>query len=61
MYNRLDFAGSNYPEFNHAINKKFKNNSVFPTYYDLERCLQKAVKDKNMNISDRRFKEEGTL
>lgn len=59
LYNRLDFSGSSYPEFNHVINRKFKNNTVFPTYYDVERVLKKAMKDKNMNLSDNIFKDEG--
>ncbi|KAK9719026.1 hypothetical protein QE152_g22895 [Popillia japonica] len=58
LYNRLDFSGSSYPEFNHVINRKFKNNTVFPTYYDVERVLKKAMKDKNMNLSDNIFKDE---
>ncbi|GJQ82547.1 hypothetical protein Trydic_g13002 [Trypoxylus dichotomus] len=58
LYNRLDFSGSTYPEFNHAINKRYKNNTTFPTYYDLERILKKVMEDKNMNLSETTFRNE---
>ncbi|KRT80360.1 hypothetical protein AMK59_7941, partial [Oryctes borbonicus] len=58
LYNRLDFSDSTYPEFNHAINKKFKNNTIFPMYYNVEQLLKKVTKDKGINLSESAFKQE---
>lgn len=58
-YNRLDFAKSNYTEFNKALNKKYKNNKIFPTYHDVDKILRRCVKENNMDLSEIQIVSEG--
>ncbi|KAF2880828.1 hypothetical protein ILUMI_25342 [Ignelater luminosus] len=52
IYLKLDFSHSQYPEINRAINKKYKNNREFPTYFELDKLIRKCVKEHNLNISE---------
>lgn len=57
-YAKLDFDRSSYQAINIAINKKYKNNSVFPTFDDLNRLIRRAVKSNGIEISNISLKEE---
>lgn len=66
---RLDFSRSKHTEINQALNKKYKNITVFPTYRDIDKLIRKCVKTKNINLTETElqyeirhcFKELGSL
>ncbi|XP_065170019.1 death domain-associated protein 6-like isoform X2 [Atheta coriaria] len=59
-FNRLDFTRSKYNEFNLALTKKYRNREdhSFPTFYDVNKCLRKCVKKKNITIREAELKAE---
>lgn len=58
LYTKVNFTKSKYPEFNKAINKKFKDFLQFPTYYDMDRCIRQCVTDKGFDINEEELKSE---
>lgn len=52
IYLRLDFSHSKYTEINRAINRKYKSNKEFPTYFELDKLIRKCVKEHNLDISE---------
>lgn len=58
-HRKLDFSSSKFTEFNWAINRRYKNNDVFPTFAQVNELLEKCVKDNNMKISPEEFNFEG--
>lgn len=58
-HRKLDFSSSRFTEFNWAINRRYKNNDVFPTFVQVKDLLEKCVKDKNLKISPEELKVEG--
>lgn len=47
LHSRLDFDKSKHIEINKALNKKFTNNSKFPDYLEVHKCIKRCV-DKNI-------------
>lgn len=60
-YNRLDFAKSKYNEFNKALNKTYKNNKKFPTYWEVDKIIRQCNEQKNMNLTENQILSEGML
>ncbi|KAK5639882.1 hypothetical protein RI129_010693 [Pyrocoelia pectoralis] len=58
LYTKVNFTKSKYPEFNKAINKKFKDFLQFPTYYDMDRCIRQCATDKGLDIHEEELKSE---
>lgn len=58
-HRKLDFSSSKFTEFNWAINRRYKNNDVFPTFVQVKGLLEKCMKDKSLKISPGEFKVEG--
>lgn len=61
LYEKLNFTKSKFPEFNKCINKKFKNNNIFPTYYELHKVLKKCAENHGMKIHKVDFEAEGKI
>lgn len=58
---KLDFVDSEYNEINRAINKKYKNNQKFPSYYEMEKYIAKVVEEHKLPLSDAEIKKESKL
>lgn len=56
-YAKLDFVDSDYNEINRAISKKF-NNRKFPSYYEMEKFIEKVAKDNKLDLSEEKIKKE---
>ncbi|XP_044265258.1 death domain-associated protein 6-like isoform X2 [Tribolium madens] len=57
LYEKIKFVHSKYNEINRAITKSYKHNR-FPTYYDIEKCVRKCVKEHNLELSENEIREE---
>lgn len=49
---KLRFNKSKHECINKAIRRRYKNNDVFPTYYDIDKLIRKCVKRNKLKISN---------
>lgn len=52
VYKKLRFNRSKYQCINKAIRKRYKNNDLFPTYYDIDMLIRKCVEKKKLELSN---------
>lgn len=52
IYRNLDISVSKYSEINRAVDKLYSKTKQFPSYYDVDRCVRKCVKQNNLVITD---------
>ncbi|KAL3281468.1 hypothetical protein HHI36_004677 [Cryptolaemus montrouzieri] len=57
-HDQLDFVSSHYDVINLAICKKYKNNSVFPSYDELTTFIQKLVDKNELSLSSTEIQVE---
>lgn len=49
---KLRFDKSKHECINKAIRRRYKNNDVFPTYYDIDKLIKKCVQRNKLELSN---------
>lgn len=51
IYKKLRFNKSKHECINKAIRRRYRNNDLFPTYYDIDKLIRKCVDRNRLEIS----------